>query len=85
MLHGLYYADEVASFEDIEFGDEVQIRASELDLAQQLIEQLSSERFAPEKYEDATARRCSPRSTRRSPATRSSSPSGPRSPSRSST
>ena len=52
VLHGLHYADEVASFEDIEFGDEVQIRASELGLAQQLIEQLSGERFAPEKYED---------------------------------
>ena len=36
VLHGLHYADEVASFEDIEFGDEVQLRASELQLAQQL-------------------------------------------------
>jgi DNA end-binding protein Ku len=42
----------VASFEDVEFGDEVQVRASELELARQLIEQLSGERFAPEKYED---------------------------------
>ena len=30
----------------------MQIRASELQLAQQLIEQLSAERFAPERYED---------------------------------
>jgi DNA end-binding protein Ku len=52
VLHGLHYADEVASFEDVEFGDEVQLRANELELAQQLIEQLSGERFAPEKYED---------------------------------
>jgi DNA end-binding protein Ku len=52
VLHGLNYADEVASFEDVEFGDEVQLRAGELQLAQQLIEQLSAERFAPEKYED---------------------------------
>jgi len=49
VLHGLSYADEVASFEDVVFGDEVQLRASELQLAQQLIEQLSAERFAPEK------------------------------------
>ena len=35
-----------------EFGDEVQLRASELQLAQQLIEQLASERFGPERYED---------------------------------
>jgi DNA end-binding protein Ku len=52
VLHGLHYADEVASFEDVEFGDEVQLRASELQLAQQLIEQLSAESFAPDKYED---------------------------------
>jgi DNA end-binding protein Ku len=52
VLHGLHYADEVASFEDVEFGDEVELRASELQLAQQLIEQLSAERFAPDKYED---------------------------------
>jgi DNA end-binding protein Ku len=52
VLHGMHYADEVASFEDVEFGDEVQLRASELQLAQQLIEQLASERFGPERYED---------------------------------
>jgi DNA end-binding protein Ku len=52
VLHGLHYADEVASFEEVEFGDEVQLRASELQLAQQLIEQLASERFGPERYED---------------------------------
>jgi DNA end-binding protein Ku len=52
VLHGLHYADEVASFEDVEFGDEVQLRANELELAQQLIEQLSGDRFAPERYED---------------------------------
>jgi len=52
VLHGMHYADEVASFEEVEFGDEVQVRASELQLAQQLIEQLASERFGPERYED---------------------------------
>jgi len=52
VLHGLFYADEVASFEDVEFGDEVQLRAGELELAQQLIEQLSGERFEPARYED---------------------------------
>jgi DNA end-binding protein Ku len=52
VLHGMHYADEVASFEDVEFGDEVQLRASELELAQQLIEQLASERFGPERYDD---------------------------------
>jgi len=52
VLHGMHYADEVASFEEVEFGDEVQLRASELQLAEQLIEQLASERFGPERYED---------------------------------
>ncbi|HEU4430931.1 MAG TPA: Ku protein [Myxococcota bacterium] len=52
VLQGLYYADEVAKFDDIEFGEEPEIRRGELDLAQQLIEQLANERFEPEKYED---------------------------------
>ncbi|MBM4383980.1 MAG: Ku protein [Deltaproteobacteria bacterium] len=52
VLQGLYYADEVAKFDEIEFGDEVELKKGELDLAQQLIEQLASERFQPEKYED---------------------------------
>jgi DNA end-binding protein Ku len=52
VLQGLYYADEVAKFDEIEFGDEVELKKGELDLAQQLIEQLASERFQPDKYED---------------------------------
>ena len=52
VLQGLYYADEVANFEDIEFGDTIDIKRGELDLAQQLIEQLANERFQPDKYED---------------------------------
>jgi len=52
VLHALCYADEVASFEDVEFGDEVEVRKGELELAQQLIEQLAQEKFDPEQYED---------------------------------
>lgn len=52
VLQGLYYADEVAKFDEIEFGDEPEIKRGELDLAQQLIEQLANERFQPDKYED---------------------------------
>ncbi|MDX1649186.1 MAG: Ku protein, partial [Myxococcota bacterium] len=52
VLHGLYYADEVRSFDDIEFGDEVTLKKNEVDLATQLIEQLQSDRFEPKKYED---------------------------------
>ena len=52
VLHGLHYADEVRSFDDIEFGDPVSPKKRELDLAEQLIEQLSGEKFEPERYED---------------------------------
>jgi DNA end-binding protein Ku len=52
MMHGLYYADEVRSFDDIEFGDPVELKKGELELAGQLIEQLSTPRFEPERYED---------------------------------
>jgi DNA end-binding protein Ku len=52
VLHGLFYADEVRSFDDIEFGDEVELRKAEVDLATQLIEQLSTQKFEPGKFED---------------------------------
>lgn len=52
VLHGLYYADEVRSFADVDLGDEVALKPGELDLAQQLIAQLTSKSFKPEKYED---------------------------------
>ena len=52
MMHGLYYADEVRDFDDIEFGDDVALKAGELELANQLIEQLTRERFQPDRYED---------------------------------
>ena len=52
VLHGLYYADEVRHFDEIDLGDEVAFKKGELALATQLIEQLSGERFQPEKYED---------------------------------
>jgi DNA end-binding protein Ku len=52
MMHGLYYADEVRSFDEVEFGDAVELKKGELELAGQLIEQLSAPRFEPTKYED---------------------------------
>ena len=52
MMHGLYYADEVRSFDDIEFGDPVELKKAELELAGQLIDQLTAKEFRPEKYED---------------------------------
>jgi DNA end-binding protein Ku len=52
VIHGLYYADEMRSFDDIEFGEPVELKKGELDLATQLIEQLQSDKFEPKKYED---------------------------------
>jgi DNA end-binding protein Ku len=51
-MHGLFYADEVRSFEDIELPDAEEFKEGELDLAKQLIEQLSQKTFDPGKYED---------------------------------
>ena len=51
-LHGLFYADEVRSFEDVELGDDVEFKQGELDLAVQLIDQLSNKKFGADQYED---------------------------------
>ncbi len=51
-MHGLFYADEVRSFDDIELGDDVDLKDHEIELANQLVEQLSKETFDPGKYED---------------------------------
>jgi DNA end-binding protein Ku len=52
VMHGLFYADEVRGFDEIEFGDEIELKQGEVELANQLIEQLSGDRFEPQKYED---------------------------------
>jgi DNA end-binding protein Ku len=52
MMHTLFYADEVRSFEDIELTDSVAFKGNEIELAVQLIEQLASKSFEPEKYDD---------------------------------
>ncbi len=52
MMHGLLYADEVRNFDDVDLGDEVVLKDGELDLAMQLIDQLSTDRFDPGRYED---------------------------------
>lgn len=52
IMHGLYYADEVRGFEDIELETKPDFKDGELDLAHQLIDRLASDDFAPQKYED---------------------------------
>lgn len=52
VMHGLYYADEVRSFDDIELEDGIEFKDGEVDLAHQLIDRLASDDFKPDKYED---------------------------------
>jgi DNA end-binding protein Ku len=51
-MHGLYYADEVRDFADIEIDTTIAIKDAELELAKQLIDQLAHDKFEATKYED---------------------------------
>ena len=53
MMHQVFYSNEVRDFSDIDLGDEVSFKPAEIDMARQLIEQLSVERFDPDKFRDA--------------------------------
>lgn len=52
MMHGLFYHDEVRTVDDIDVVADKPIKDAELDLAVQLIEQLSNKKFEPQKYKD---------------------------------
>ena len=56
VMYQLHYADEVQSIADVPKGD-AEPKEAELALAMQLIEQISSDHFQPEKYEDEVKRR----------------------------
>jgi DNA end-binding protein Ku len=51
-LHALYYADEVRSIGDVDIDLTIELSDAELNLAGQLIDQLSAEAFDPRQYED---------------------------------
>ncbi len=57
ILHQLYYANEVRSFEEADDTAKVSFSDKELDLAERLIEQLSEDEFSPDKYKDDYADR----------------------------
>jgi DNA end-binding protein Ku len=52
ILHQLFYADEVRSFDEVEIGDEVRVSDAEQNLAEKLIDQLRSESFDASQYRD---------------------------------
>ena len=52
VMQQLLYADEVRPFAEVPMPDAPNVRDAELKLAQQLVDQISSETFEPSKYED---------------------------------
>jgi DNA end-binding protein Ku len=52
MLHAMYFADEVKDFREIEKGESAKISGAETNLAMRLIDELSTDQFKPEQYED---------------------------------
>jgi DNA end-binding protein Ku len=57
MLHQLYYANEVRAFDEANDTATFEFSDKERDLAERLVEQLSSDEFEPEKYKDEYADR----------------------------
>jgi DNA end-binding protein Ku len=57
MLHTMYFADEVRNFGEIDKEQSAIIKASEVDLALQLVNGLARDDFNPEDYRDEYRRR----------------------------
>ena len=57
LMHTMYFANEVRSFDEIPKGESAKITGAETNLAVRLIDELSNEEFQPEKYEDEYAER----------------------------
>lgn len=52
LLHHVYYADEVRSFDEVDRPGAIEFKPVEEDLADKLVEQLSVDAFRPEQYHD---------------------------------
>ena len=57
MMHTMFFANEVRSFDEIPKGESAKITTAETGLAVRLIEELSNEEFDPQKYEDEYGQR----------------------------
>ncbi|HEX4352912.1 MAG TPA: Ku protein [Polyangiales bacterium] len=57
ILHQVYYANEVRSYDDVELGPDIAFSEGEQQLAAMLIDQLSQPSFDPAKYHDEYAER----------------------------
>lgn len=56
IMQTLHYADEVRAIDEVPLGD-AQLKDAELKLAVQLVDQISSDEFRPEQYEDEVRKR----------------------------
>ena len=56
VMQQLHYADEVRSIDEVETGD-AEVKPGELQLAVQIIEQIASDEFKPDQYEDTVRKR----------------------------
>jgi len=52
MLHTMYFADEIKDFGEVDKGKDAKVKPGELELANRLVSELSSEAFKPEQYHD---------------------------------
>jgi len=52
MLHTMYFADEIRDFGEVDKGEDAKVKPGELELAERLVGELTSEAFRPEKYAD---------------------------------
>ena len=52
MLHTMYFADEIRDFGEVDKGEDAKVKPGELELAERLVGELSSDSFKPEKYDD---------------------------------
>jgi DNA end-binding protein Ku len=57
VMQQLLYADEVRSFKEVGLPDKPALREAELKLAEQLVDQISSQTFDPSQYEDEVKKR----------------------------
>ncbi|HUH02925.1 MAG TPA: Ku protein [Kofleriaceae bacterium] len=57
ILHQLRYADEIKPFAEVPIQEPESVNAAELKLAIQIIEQISTDAFTPEKYEDTVKKK----------------------------
>src|SRR6266571_103304 len=52
MLHTMYFADEIKDFGEVDKGEDAKLKPGELELAERLLAELTSESFKPEQYAD---------------------------------